>query len=200
MSEAIEFWFDFSSPYSYLASEGIDALAQRYGRKVKWRPMLLGVAFGKTGQQPLLTIPLKGEYSRRDIERCARYYGVPFAMPEKFPLATQGAARAYYWLHERDCALARAFAHAVFRAYWVEGRDISQTEVVLGIAAALGVGRQELEAALASPALRQRLREHTDGIIARGMFGAPWFVVDGEPFWGADRLPQIEKWLATGGF
>ena len=200
MSEPIEFHFDFSSPYSYLASERIDALAAKYGRKVRWLPVLLGPAFLKTGQKPLLSIPIKGEYARRDIARSARYYGVTFAFPKTFPLPTQAAARAYYFLHDRDCPKARAFAHAVFRAYWVEGRDISDANLVCGIAASSGIGAAEIAEAIASPALKDRLRAETDGAIERGMFGAPWFLVDGEPFWGADRLPQMEKWLATGGF
>lgn len=200
MAEPIEFYFDFSSPYSYLASELIDDLAAKYGRKVKWRPMLLGAAFQKTGSPLLVNVPLKGEYSMRDFSRSARYYGVPFKFPAKFPMATLSAARAYYWLHEQDCQKARDFAHAVFRAYWVDGRDISDAAVVLDIAATLGVDRNALSEAVATPAVKERLRAETDGAIAKGMFGAPYIIVDGEPFWGADRLPQIEKWLATGGF
>lgn len=200
MSEPIEFYFDFSSPYSYLASELIDDLAAKYGRKVKWRPMLLGVVFQKTGQPLLVSVPLKGEYSLRDFSRSARYHGVPFKFPAKFPLSTVSAARAYYWLHGQDCAKARAFAHAVFRAYWVDGRDISDLAVMLDIAAALGVDRDALSAGMVTPEIKERLKVETDTALAKGMCGAPWFVVDGEPFWGADRLPQIEKWLETGGF
>lgn len=200
MSEPIEFYFDFSSPYSYLASELIDGLAAKYGRKVKWRPMLLGAAFQKTGQPLLVNVPLKGEYSMRDFSRSARYYGVPFKFPAKFPMATIAAARAYYWLHGQDCQKARDFARAVFRAYWVDGRDISDAAVVLDIAAALGIERNALAEGIATPAIKEKLKAETDGAIARGMFGAPYIMVDGEPFWGADRLPQIEKWLETGGF
>ena len=200
MSEPIEFYFDFSSPYSYIASEVIDGLAEKYGRKVKWRPMLLGVVFQKTGQPLLVNVPLKGEYSLRDFARSARYYGVPFAFPAKFPLSTVSAARAYYWLHGQDCAKARQFAHAAFRAYWVDGRDISDLAVVQEVAAGLGVDREALAAGIATPEIKERLKVETDTALAKGMCGAPYFVVDNEPFWGADRLPQIEKWLQTGGF
>ncbi|MBI4984200.1 MAG: 2-hydroxychromene-2-carboxylate isomerase [Rhodocyclales bacterium] len=196
----ILFYFDFSSPYSYLASEKIDELALRYGRKVKWKPLLLGIVFKTTGAVPLTQAPLKGEYSRHDFERSARYLGVPFKLPEKFPVATQAAARAYYWLHDRDCALARQFAHAVFRAFYVEGRDISDTATVLNLAVALGADENELSAALAGQELKDRLKAEVEAAIARGVFGAPYVVIDGEPFWGADRLPQIEQWLETGGF
>ena len=200
MSDPIEFYFDFSSPYSYIASELIDGLAERYGRKVKWRPMLLGVVFQKTGQPLLVNVPLKGEYSMRDFSRSARYYGVPFKFPAKFPLSTVSAARAYYWLHGQDCQIARSFARAVFRAYWVDGRDVSDLAVLQDIAASLGIDRAALAAGIVTPEIKERLKFETDTALARGMCGAPYFVVDNEPFWGADRLPQIEKWLATGGF
>ncbi|MCQ3924198.1 MAG: 2-hydroxychromene-2-carboxylate isomerase [Rhodocyclaceae bacterium] len=200
MAEPIEFYFDFSSPYSYIASELIDGLAEKYRRKVKWRPMLLGVVFQKTGQPLLVNVPLKGEYSLRDFARSARYHGVPFKFPAKFPLSTVSAARAYYWLHGQDCAKARQFARAAFRAYWVDGRDISDLAVLQEIAAGLGVDPAALAAGVATPEIKERLRAETEAALAKGMCGAPWFVVDGEPFWGADRLPQIEKWLQTGGF
>ena len=196
----VEFWFDFSSPYSYLASERIDELAAKYGRKVKWRPVMLGAAFKASGLPLLLTVPLKGDYSKRDIERSARFLGVPYSFPPKFPLATLVAARGYYWLHGQDCAKAREFAHAVFRAYWVEGRDVSELPVVLEIVGQLGIDREAFTAAIATPEIKDRLKQETDAAIAKGMFGAPYFMVDGEPFWGADRLPQIDKWLAMGGF
>ena len=198
--EPIDFYFDFTSPYSYLLAEKIDALGARFGRKVRWRPVLLGALFKTTGAVPLTQAPMKGEYSRHDFERSARYLGVPFKLPEKFPVATQAAARAYYWLHDRDCPLARQFAHAVFRAFYVDGRDISETATVLSLAAALGVAEEELAAVLAGQELKDRLRAEVEAAIARGVFGAPYVVIDNEPFWGADRLPQVAKWLQTGGF
>jgi len=200
VSEPIEFYFDFASPYSYIAAEVIDSLAEKYGRKVKWRPMLLGVVFQKTGQPLLVNVPLKGEYSMRDFARSARYHGVPFKFPAKFPVSTVTPARAYYWLHGQDCARARQFARAVFRAYWVDGRDISDLAVLQDIAASLGVDREALAAGIGAQEIKDRLRAETETALAKGMCGAPWFVVDNEPFWGADRLPQIEKWLQTGGF
>jgi len=200
MAEPIEFWFDFSSPYSYLASERIDELAAKYGRKVKWRAVMIAAAFKVSGLPFLLTVPLKGEYSKRDIERSARFLGLPYAFPSRFPVATLAAARGYYWLHRQDCGKAREFAHAVFRAYWVDDRDIGELPVVLEIADQLGIDRDAFTAAIATPEIKDRLRQETDAAIARGMFGVPYIMVDGEPFWGADRLPQIDKWLATGGF
>jgi 2-hydroxychromene-2-carboxylate isomerase len=142
MPEPIDFYFDFSSPYGYLASEKIDELAARHGREVRWRPILLGVVFKHTGAAPLTMVPLKGEYSIHDFSRSARFLGVSYTHPVNFPLATQHAARAYYWLHDQDyaqaCELARAFAQAVFRALYVDGRDVSSLDVVLELGSAAG--------------------------------------------------------------
>ena len=197
----LDFYFDFSSPYSYLLSEKIDDLAARFGRQVRWHPILLGIVFKANGSAPLtLQSPPKANYSLRDFARSARFMGIPYRHPEKFPLATQNAARAYYWLHGQDCALARQFAHAVFRALYVEGLDVSAPETVLEIGAKIGVDRDRLETALQSPEMKERLKQEVDAALTRGVFGAPYVVVDGEPFFGADRLPQIEHWLKTGGF
>jgi len=201
MSEAIEFYFDFSSPYGYLASEKIDAIAARFGRKVRWRPILLGVVFKETGAVPLtLAAPLKSQYYLHDFSRSARYLGVPYAHPTNFPIATQQAARAYYWLHDQHHGMARAFAHAVYRAFFAEGRDISSPDVVLDLAVAQGAERDALAEALASPALKERLKSECEAAIGKGVFGSPYILVDGEPFFGADRLPQLERWLESGGF
>lgn len=200
MSAAIDFYFDFSSPYGYLASEKIDELAAKYGRDVEWRPVLLGIIFRTTGAIPLVQLPLKGEYYRHDFARSARYMGVPYRYPDTFPIATQNAARAFYWLQERDRRLARAFAHACFRAYFAENIDISDTAKLTNIATSLGIEADALSAALNDPAVKARFKAEMDAALARKVCGSPYMVADDEPFWGADRLPQLEKWLETGGF
>ncbi|NTV11659.1 MAG: 2-hydroxychromene-2-carboxylate isomerase [Zoogloea sp.] len=200
MSAPIDFYFDFSSPYGYFASEKIDALAARYGREVNWRPILLGPAFKATGSAPLAGVPLKGEYSLHDFQRTARYLDVPFRQPSTFPIATHYAARAFMWLEGRDSGLARAFAHAAYRAFFADDVDISGADVVLDIAEAQGADRIALAEAIVSDAMKLRLRNAVEEAIGRGVFGSPYIVIDGEPFWGVDRLPQIEKWLAEGGF
>lgn len=197
----IEFYFDFSSPYGYLLSERIDELAARHGRKVKWRPVLLGVIFQTTRSAPLTKqFPPKAEYSEIDFARSARFLGIPYRLPSRFPLPTQAAARAYYWLHDRDCGSARAFAHAAYRALFVDDRDISSPDTVLDIAAGLGADRDALAPALQSQELKDRLKAEIEAAMAKGVFGSPHVIIDGEPFFGADRLPQIERWLETGGF
>ena len=200
MSAPLDFYFDFTSTYGYLAAQRIDALAARYGRSVTWRPVLLGVIFKTIGVTPIVDVPLKGDYARRDMLRSARLAGIPFRFPERFPIPTQAAARAFYWLDAREPAAARTLAHALFRALFVEGRDISNPEAVTDIAATLGHDPATVASALADPAIKDRLKQANDEALARGVFGSPTVFVDGEQFWGFDRFDQIERWLSTGPF
>lgn len=200
MSDPILFYFDFTSPYSYLASEKIDALAAKFGRKVQWRPVLLGAIFKALGTVSLVRQPCMADYSIKDFARSARFLDVPYSHPETFPVSSVAPSRAYYWLHGRDCAQARRFAHAVFRAYFVTGCDIADTAVVQDLALKVGADGTALLAGMSDAAIKDRLRAETEVAVAAGMFGAPWIVVDGESFWGADRLPQVERWLEKGRF
>ena len=200
MANPLDFYFDFSSPYGYFAGSRIDALAAKYGRGVIWRPILLGVVFKITGQQPLPTIPLKGNYAQHDLVRSARLFGVPYKMPSKFPVSGTAPSRAFYWVGDKDPALAKKLAQALYHAYFAEDRDISNPEVTANVAAKLGIDRDQLLQALNDPAVKERLKTEVDAAIERGVFGSPFIVVDKEPFWGSDRLDQVEKWLATGGW
>lgn len=200
MTDVIEFWFDFSSPYGYFGAREIEALAARHKRRVIWRPYLLGAAFKATGMQPLMHMPLRGDYARRDWARAARRAGIAFTLPPSFPTATIAAARASYWLERERPDLLGRYVLAIFRSYFSEGREIHDTTSVVELAAGLGADRPSLMAALASPAIKGRLRAVTDEAISRGIFGSPFIIVDGEPFWGADRLPMVDDWLQRGGW
>jgi len=201
MANAVDFYFDFSSPYGYLASERIDDIAARHGRTVEWHPMLLGVVFKQTGMQPLTQIPLKGEYAARDFARTARMLKIPFAMPSTFPIPSQAPARIVLWLKDtQGAAAAKAYVRAAYRKFFVDGVDISAPATAAAIAAELGHDRDAAAAAIEDPKYKAALKSEVEGAIARGVFGSPFFVVDGEPFWGADRLPMLEEWLRTGGW
>jgi len=198
MSNAVDFYFDFSSPYGYFAATKIDAMATKYGRAVNWRPILLGAVFKLNGQQPLPTIPLKGSYAKHDMLRSARWFDVPFKIPTKFPIGTIAPCRAFYWVHDKDAVLAKKFALALYHAYFAEDRDISNPEVTANVAAKLGLEKETLSQALNDAAVKERARSEVDAAIERGVFGSPYLVVDGEPFWGADRLEQAERWMEKG--
>ena len=200
MTSAIDFYFDFSSPYGYLAAQAIDDIGARYGCDVAWRPFLLGAVFKITGAQPLPHTPMKDEYSLIDMPRAARLLGVPFTMPEPFPFNSLAACRAYYWLVLDEPTKSRDFAKAVFHASFGEGRDMSAPEGVIDEAAKLGIDRDALGAALQDQEVKDHLRREVDAAIERGVFGSPFFFVDDEPFWGHDRLDQVDRWLKTGGW
>ena len=198
---AIEFHYDFSSPYGFLASQKIGALAARHGRNVEWNPILLGVVFKQTGTAPLTDIPLKGEYSKRDFARSARFHGLrPFRMPSRFPVPTQAPARLITWLKQTSPDLVAAATLAIYRAYFEQDLDISASENAIAAAAGVGVDASAARVAIDSPDIKQALKACVDRAIARGVFGSPFVFVDGEPFWGLDRFDQIERWLATGPF
>ena len=200
MAEPIDFYFEFASPYGYLASTQIDAIGERHGRAVVWHPIMLGAAFKETGARPLMHTPLKGPYLLHDVPRFARLLGVPLTLPPVMPMSSLAASRACVWLEEDDPAQARSLAKALLHAHWGEGRDLGAPDAVADVAAGLGIDRAALLAALADQRIKDRLKEQTQAAIERGVFGSPFIFVDGEPFWGADRLPQVEAWLARGGW
>ncbi len=195
---AIDFYFDFSSPYGYLAAELIEDIGQRCGRAVNWHPMLLGVVFKATGGPPLTIAPMKGPYSERDMRRSAAFYGVPFTMPSVFPIATQNPARAVLWMQQKHPAHAKKFTLALYRGFFREDRDISKLDVVGDIAAELGYSADEMIAATQNDEIKNQLKANVEAAIAKGVFGSPFFIVDDEQFWGADRLPMLERWLTQG--
>lgn len=200
MPDPIDFYFDFSSPYGYLTSKRIDGIAEKYGRTVNWHPHLIGAVFKTTGSQPLLNIPMKGDYARRDIPRTARLMDVPFRLPDQFPFMSVSAARAFYWLNDRDPDAAKRLAAALYDRAFGEGKDISAAESVMEVAAAQGIDTDELRAALNDPAVKDRLKTEVNAAIERGVFGSPYIIIDGEPFWGNDKLAEVERWLETGGW
>ncbi len=197
---AVDYYFEFSSPYGYIASHLVDDLGTRIGREIRWRPFLLGPVFKATGTAPLVEVPMKGDYSRRDFTRTARFHGVTFNMPAKFPIGTVAGVRAFYWIEDREPVKARAFAKTLYDEYFVANRDIGSPEVVIEIAGATGVDKDALQAALADPAVKERAKSEVDAAMAKGVFGSPFFIVDGEPFWGCDRIPMLEEWVRRGGW
>jgi 2-hydroxychromene-2-carboxylate isomerase/catechol 2,3-dioxygenase-like lactoylglutathione lyase family enzyme len=194
----LEFWFDFSSPYGYLAAQRIEALAQRHGRSVDWRPMLLGVAFKAAGTAPLTDVPLKGPYSKRDFVRSARFHGIDeFRMPSRFPIPTQAAGRILLWAKSRDPASAAGVARALLRAYWVDDRDISNPDIAAAVAGTAGVDVGAARAVVDDPVWKEALKREVETGLARGVFGSPFVFADDEPFWGLDRFDQLDWFLGS---
>lgn len=198
MSTPIDFYFDFSSPYGYFAAVEIDKLAAKYGRSVNWHPILLGPIFKALGTNSLVTIPVKGDYSRHDMERTARFHNIFYKAPSQFPIGTQVAARATLWVQQTQPAKVVDLIKTLYSAYFTEDIDISVPENVLRIAADNGIDRAALETALGTPELKEQLRAATEAAGKAGVFGSPFMIVDGEPFWGFDRFTQLEAFLKNG--
>ena len=184
----IDYFFSVLSPYAYLASLRIDEMAARHDRDVAWRPIMLGAVFKVVGTGPIVNYPLKGPL------------GIEICLPEGFPHATLAAARGFYWLTDADPGKAKPFARAFFATYFQEGRNATPAEDTAKVAASVGVDEAAFLDAVQDVAIKDRLKAETSAAMDRGVFGAPFMFVDGEPFWGSDRLDQVERWIETGGW
>jgi 2-hydroxychromene-2-carboxylate isomerase len=202
--EPIRFYFDFISPFAYLGSVAVERLAAKTGRAVEWRPVLIGITILRImGMKALPETPLKGPYLQRDFVRQAGYLDVPLARgaaPIGQLIAPLPPMRAFVMLNEKDKALAKRFAQEVFAARWVHRENPSTPEGLTSVARRLGVDPAPLIAANDAPAIKERLTVQVNDAIAAGVFGVPTFQVGKELFWGADHLPQLERWLETGGW
>ncbi|WP_419796964.1 MAG: 2-hydroxychromene-2-carboxylate isomerase [Terasakiella sp.] len=196
----IEFYFDFSSPYAYLTSTWINELAEKYNRSVVWRPVMLGVVFQETGMRPLFHQPLRGPYGMHDFLRTARLLGRQAIVPKEFPYISLAVSRAFYWLEDNHNDVIFDFSKAVFARYFEDGIAPTTDEDVAGLATLVGVDPRKLVAGCQDPKIKARLKDETAKAIEKGVFGAPFIIVDAEPFWGNDRKDQIEEWLKTGGW
>lgn len=187
----LDFYYEFASPYSYLAASRIGPLAEEAGVHVHWKPFLLGPIFAAQGYttSPFNAYPLKGRYMWRDLERMVERYGLPpVRRPEAFPINALAAARVATWLND---ASRPAFTVAAFKAEFAQGRDITDRTVLAQILAGLGHFCEDLCAEAESQPVKDRLRAVTEEAGKAGVFGAPSFITaDGELFWGNDRLEQ----------
>src|SRR6188474_1890429 len=153
----IDFYVDFSSPYSYIASEWIEALAARHGRTVRWHAILLGAVFQAAELKSPVSHPVKREYSLHDFERSARFAGVPLTMPTRFPIATQNASRVFWFLNDSDPARAVAWARLCLRAYFTRGVDLGDAVALAGLASDLGFEAGAAERVWTDPVWKDRL-------------------------------------------
>ena len=195
----IEFWFDFSSGYAFFAAQEIDALSFRVGRAVLWRPYMLGTAYKVTGARGLSSTPLKRDYARRDWARIAEPRGLSFHLPPEHPRVALAATRAFYWIETQNPDAASGFAKRIFEGYFSEGLDTSSPEAVAAFALEFGCKPEDLLAGIMDPVIKARTTELAEDAVARGVFGSPFFLVDGEPFWGWDRMGMMEDWIGAAG-
>ncbi len=194
MSKTLEFFFDFGSPTTYLAWTQLPKIAADAGVEITWKPMLLGGVFKATGNQSPVAIPAKAKYTFGDLGRFATRYGVPMAFNPFFPINTlvlmRGAA-GYL-----DTANFHTYVEAVFKAMWVEQKNMGDPAVVAQVLSAAGLEPAEFERLVNDEAVKQRLKDITEDAIKRGAFGAPTFFVDGEMHFGQDRLDFVAEALS----
>lgn len=192
----VDFYFDFSSPYSYLAAESLDALAARHGHTVNWIPIMLGIIFKSTGSAPLTDQhPWRASYAVMDFKRSADMAGLPFRFPSRFPQASHNAARILLWLQQAAPHKARPFALAAFRNLFAHDGDLQDIGNLAAIGKTLDIDETALRESIQDPVVKQRLVANNEAAIARQVFGAPTFFVGTEQFWGHDRMPQLERRL-----
>ena len=197
---SIDFYFDFSSPYGFIAAMGIDTLAARTGRTVRWKPFLLGSVFKKYGQSPLEHSAKREYVNDLDAPRTARLHGMILKRPSGWPQHALPSSRIFYWIEATDPERAADYARAAYKAYWLEGRSTADSNAAMEVATSLGFGHKQVEAGMNDPSTKARLVRASDDAMERGVFGSPFFIVDGEPFWGSDRMGQMQIWLETGPF
>lgn len=194
----IEFWYDFSSPWTYLASTQIEAVVQRASGELTWRPMLLGAVFKQVGTPdlPILAMPeAKRKYHSAELGLWAAHWQVPFKFTTRFPIRTVTALRLVLQAGEQSVPL----SHAMYRAAWVDDRSLNDEAVLAQILEAQGLEVESMMAGTKDPAIKQKLIDNTSEAVSRGVFGAPTFIIDhpdGEVLlWGQDRFELVEKIL-----
>jgi 2-hydroxychromene-2-carboxylate isomerase len=193
----IEFFFDCSSPWTYLAFHNIQPLAKEFGAEISWRPILVGGIFNTVNPSVYASrdkpVVPKARYMKKDLADWARSAGLAIRMPPSvFPVNSVKAMRGCIWLGSEMAP----FARAVFEAYWGDDQDISQEEVLAGICRRVGVDPVKFLAGIAEQAIKDQLKANTDEVTARGGFGSPTIFVDKtDMYFGNDRLPLIREAL-----
>jgi len=193
VSPRLEIFFDYVSPFSYLADSQLPALGERTGAELRYRPMLLGGVMKSSGNSPPFSVPAKGRYVLLDSQRWAARYGIPLNPNPHFPINTVLPLRAALVLQE-DGGFA-AYHEAVFRAMWSEGQNVADAEVLRGVLEKLGIDADHVFTRCQEPGIKDALRASTDEAVERGAFGAPTFFVGDQIFFGNDRLDFVEEAL-----
>jgi 2-hydroxychromene-2-carboxylate isomerase len=197
-SNQLEFFFDISSPWTYLAFSQIESLAERTDTEILWRPILVGGVFNAVNEtvyeQRANPHPTKGRYYVKDLRDWTRFYGLEIGQPAVFPVRAVEIMRTAIVAQEEGCL--PAYAWATFKAYWGALKDVSQADERARLCEQVGLDAQDVEVRIASDAVKQKLKSNTDEVIARGGFGSPTMIVNGDDmYFGNDRLALVEAAL-----
>jgi 2-hydroxychromene-2-carboxylate isomerase len=195
MGKTVEFYFDFGSPYSYLAYKALPRIAAKHGAQIAWRPMLLGGVFKATGNHSPIEIPAKNRWLRHDLERWAARYGAAFSHNPFFPINTLTLMRGAAGMQMRGPDFHK-YVVAIFRAMWEEPRNLGDQQELAAVLRQAGFDADAFQDLVSDPAVKEQLKENTEEAVARGVFGAPTFFVGEDMFWGQDRLEFVAEALA----
>ncbi len=195
MDKSVDFYFDVGSPAAYLAWTQLPALCLETGATLNYRPMLLGGVFQATGNHSPSTVPAKGAYMNDDLGRYAKRYGVPFRSNPFFPINTLTLMRAVTAVQMSEPVRFSQLVDALYKAIWADAKDMNDPAAVAAVLQAAGFDPQVLVAQAGDPQVKDRLKAVTQDAVARGVFGAPTFFVDGQMYWGQDRLDFIKEAL-----
>jgi len=193
MSKNVEFFFDYGSPFSYLADTQLPALAERTRAAILYRPMLLGAVLKETGNASPMAVPAKGRYMGVELQRWAKHYGVPFVANPFFPINTIRLMRGAVAAQQEGSF--PAYHQAIYRAFWTEEVNLGDQEVMRSVLRNAGLDAALIFTRIEAPEVKGQLRANTEEAVRRGVFGAPTFFVGEEMFWGNDRLTFVEAAL-----
>lgn len=196
MTRQVEFFFDVGSPYSYLAYKELPRVAARTGASIVWHPMLLGGVFKATGNHSPMDIPAKRQWSDGDLDCWARRYGAPFRLNPHFPINTLALMRGAIGYQRKGDADFHRYVDAIFSAMWETGRNLNDPNEIGKVLVEAGLDPREALAMLDDPEVKAELKRATEEAVARGIFGAPSFIVNDKLYWGNDRLLFVEEQLA----
>ena len=195
MTKAVEFYFDVGSPAAYLAWTQLPRIAQEVHAEIEYRPFLLGGVFQATGNRSPMEVPAKGQYMQDDLARFARRYGVEFRHNPHFPINTLTLMRGAIGLQMREPARMQAYVDAVYRAIWVDAKNMNDPATVHAVLQDAGFEPDKLLALASDQSVKDQLKVQTQDAVSRGVFGAPTFFVNNQMFWGQDRLDFIKEAL-----
>jgi 2-hydroxychromene-2-carboxylate isomerase len=196
MAGPIRFYFDFASPYAYFAADQIDAIGKEFGREVDWQPVLMWAVFRAQGIAAPFDSPARRKYMLHDMQRSAAFFGLPYRHPEKMPLSAHLAGRLYYAVKQDDPEVAQRMARRLLPAFFVDGRDISDLQTLAELAGEFGIDTQKAIEGMNGPAGRAGLEAAVADAVDAGVIGSPYFLIDGQGMFGADRLPQL-RWMLS---
>lgn len=195
MTKTVEFYFDLGSPATYLAYTQLPKICAETGSQLRYIPMLLGGVFKATGNASPAMIPAKGRYMFEDLNRYAKRYAVPLKINPHFPINTLMLMRGVTGIQLHHPERFQAFIDCLFKALWIEGRNLNEPETVATVLSEHGFEPQAVMALVNDESVKAALKDNTETAIKRGVFGAPSMFVGNQLFFGQDRLEFVEAAL-----